>query len=50
MKKIFKIISRGQITIPAKEKEEYTVFNATRDNRGKGIKAEDLVKILDELK
>jgi AbrB family looped-hinge helix DNA binding protein len=33
----------------ALEKEEYTVFDATRDNKGKGIKAEDLVKILEEL-
>lgn len=33
----------------ALEKEEYTVFDAIRDNKGKGIKAEDLVKILEEL-
>jgi bifunctional DNA-binding transcriptional regulator/antitoxin component of YhaV-PrlF toxin-antitoxin module len=32
----------------ALEKEEYTVFDAIRDNKGKGIKAEDLVKILYE--
>jgi hypothetical protein len=25
---------------------EYTVFDAIRDNRGKGIRAEDLVRIL----
>lgn len=25
---------------------EYTVFDALRDNRGKGIKAKDLVKLL----
>mgnify|MGYP000988317138 FL=1 len=28
---------------------EYTVFDAIRDNKGKGIKAEDLVKILDKI-
>ncbi len=28
------------------EKKEYTVFDALRDNKGKGIKAKDLVKIL----
>lgn len=28
------------------EEKEYTVFDAIRDNRGKGIKAVDLVKIL----
>ena len=28
------------------EKKEYTVFDAIRDNQGKGIKAKDLVKIL----
>lgn len=28
---------------------EYTVFDAIRDNNGKGIKAEDLVKILKKL-
>ena len=28
---------------------EYTVFDAIRDNKGKGIKAEDLVKILDKM-
>lgn len=26
--------------------KDYTVFDAIRDNKGKGIKAEDLVKIL----
>ncbi|MFZ2390344.1 MAG: hypothetical protein WAW15_00810 [Minisyncoccales bacterium] len=26
--------------------KEYTVFDAIRDNKGKGIKADDLVKIL----
>jgi AbrB family looped-hinge helix DNA binding protein len=31
------------------EKEEYTVFDAIRDNKGKGIKSEDLVKVLEEL-
>ncbi|MBL7022280.1 hypothetical protein ISR92_03125 [Patescibacteria group bacterium] len=28
---------------------EYTVFDAIRDNKGKGIKAEDLVKTLKQL-
>ena len=28
---------------------EYTVFDAIRDNKGKGIKAKDLVKILDKI-
>jgi bifunctional DNA-binding transcriptional regulator/antitoxin component of YhaV-PrlF toxin-antitoxin module len=29
--------------------EEFTVFDAIRDNRGKGIKAKDLVSILEKL-
>lgn len=28
---------------------EYTVFDAIRDNKGKGIDADDLIKILEEL-
>lgn len=28
---------------------EYTVFDAIRDNKGKGIKAVDLIKILDKI-
>lgn len=28
---------------------EYTVFDAIRDNKGKGIKAEDFIKILDKI-
>ena len=32
------------------EAKEYTVFDAIRDNNGKGIKAGDLVKILKQLK
>lgn len=28
---------------------EYTVFDAIRDNKGKGIKAKDLVKILKKI-
>jgi len=28
------------------ERQEYTVFDAIRDNKGKGIKAKDLVKVL----
>lgn len=30
-------------------KKEYTVFDAIRDNNGKGIKAKDLVKILKKI-
>ena len=33
-----------------KQEAEYTVFDAIRDNNGKGIKAGDLVKILKQLK
>ncbi len=29
-----------------KEVKEFTVFDAIRDNQGKGIKAKDLIKIL----
>ena len=29
-----------------KEKDEYTVFDAIRDNKGKGLKAKELQKIL----
>jgi len=29
--------------------DEYTVFDAIRDNQGKGIKAQDLVKVLKDL-
>jgi len=29
--------------------EEYTVFDALRDNKGKGIDAEDLLKILEKI-
>lgn len=28
---------------------EYTVFDAIRDNKGKGIKAKDLIKILNKI-
>ena len=28
------------------DKSEYTVFDALRDNKGKGLKAKDLVKLL----
>jgi len=31
------------------EKQEYTVFDAIRDNGGKGIKASDLQKILKKI-
>lgn len=29
--------------------EEYTVFDAIRDNNGRGIKAKDLVKVLNKI-
>ncbi len=29
--------------------EEYTVFDAIRDNKGKGIKAKDLLKVLKKM-
>lgn len=32
-----------------KETDEFTVFDAIRDNQGKGIKAKDLVNILKEM-
>jgi len=32
-----------------KEDAEYTVFDALRDNNGKGVKAKDLAKILKKL-
>ena len=32
------------------EAKEYTVFDAIRDNKGQGIKAGDLVRILKQLK
>jgi len=28
--------------------KEYTVFDAIRDNKGRGIKAKDLIKILEK--
>lgn len=76
MQTIVKSTSKGQITLPAKwrknfstnnfvvqekngaleikpliidkelKSEEYTVFDAIRDNKGKGIKAKDLAKII----
>jgi bifunctional DNA-binding transcriptional regulator/antitoxin component of YhaV-PrlF toxin-antitoxin module len=79
MATIVKSTSKGQITLPAKwrknfstdnfvvyekgeileikpifvdkdlKSNEYTVFDAIRDNKGKGIKAKDLVKIIDEI-
>ncbi len=38
-------------TAPARlnEKNENTVFDATRDNKGKGIRATDLIKILKKI-
>lgn len=31
------------------ESKEYTVFDAIRDNKGKGMKAKDLIKALDNI-
>lgn len=39
----------ARITSVRGQEKEYTVFDAIRDNKGKGIKAEDLVKILKKL-
>ncbi|GEM_PF-4171323 len=36
------------ITTTVMKIDEYTVFNAIRDNKGKGIKATDLKKILED--
>jgi bifunctional DNA-binding transcriptional regulator/antitoxin component of YhaV-PrlF toxin-antitoxin module len=33
-----------------KNSSDYTVFDAIRDNRGKGILAKDIVKILEKIK
>jgi bifunctional DNA-binding transcriptional regulator/antitoxin component of YhaV-PrlF toxin-antitoxin module len=35
--------------LKSEEVSEYTVFDAIRDNKGKGIKAGDLVKILKKI-
>jgi len=76
-KKVQKITSRGQITLPigwrkkvrteqivlktkgtsleifpfylVDNSKEYTVFDAIRDNKGKGIKAKDLLKVLEKI-
>ncbi len=37
------------VNIEDLEKEEYTVFDALRDNKGKGIKAEELLNILNKI-
>ncbi len=51
--KIITVTTKGdRIEIaPAKIQKggEYTVFDALRDNKGKGIKANDLLKILEKL-
>lgn len=79
MTTIAKATTKGQITLPAawrrnfstnrffmedkgdflkirplfldnlKTEKEYTVFDAIRDNKGKGIKAEDLIEILKKI-
>ena len=35
--------------IVPEEKDEYTVFDAIRDNKGKGLKASDLISILKKI-
>ena len=42
-------ISPLSLASQSPEKDEYTVFDALRDNRGQGIKAGDLVDILKKL-
>ena len=42
-------ISPLSLDTQSSEKDEYTVFDALRDNRGQGIKAGDLVDILKKL-
>ncbi len=79
IKKVQKITSKGQITLPVSWRrkfktdqilveshgshldispfnlkscevdKEYTVFDAIRDNKGKGIKAEDLLSVLKKI-
>lgn len=46
-----KIIGDTMEISPARLQEsgEYTVFDAIRDNKGKGIKAVDLIKILHKI-
>lgn len=42
-------IAPARMASARKQEKEYTVFDAIRDNKGKGIKATDLVKILKKL-
>ena len=32
-----------------RQEQEYTVFDALRDNKGRGVKAKDLIKILKKI-
>jgi len=43
------ILEIRPVNIENLEKEEYTVFDALRDNKGKGIKAGELLKILNKI-
>lgn len=43
-------ISPLMIVEKRKQSTEYTVFDAIRDNKGKGIAAKDLVKLLKKIK
>lgn len=43
------ILEIRPVNIESLEKEEYTVFDALRDNKGKGIKAEKLLEILNNI-
>ena len=35
--------------VHVRQEQEYTVFDALRDNKGRGVKAKDLIKILKKL-
>jgi bifunctional DNA-binding transcriptional regulator/antitoxin component of YhaV-PrlF toxin-antitoxin module len=43
------ILEIRPVNIENLEKEEYTVFDALRDNKGKGIRAGELLKILNKI-
>ena len=42
-------IKISPLLLTNKEKSEYTVFDAIRDNKGKGLKTTDLIKILKKI-
>ncbi len=43
------IIEISPVKLDLLESREYTVFDAIRDNKGKGIKATDLLKLLKKI-